>query len=262
MIAGNACSARPRSPPRPARTSSTSPSTTTIGPEPRCLRTRTRSNTPLCAAISIRNPLGKLRRDIARRAAELKAQGRNAYAASLTAKAEQLKTLADLQGSNAVIASPAGLAAKIEPRPKRYGLFGLALGLVLGVGLAFLRDALDTRVRGAEDVIRRTGLALLARIPEPPRKLQRDEELVMFKQPASVEAEAFRVLRTNLDFAGLDHDVRSIMITSALEKEGKSTTISNLAIVEARSGKRVVLVDLDLRRPRIDKFFKLKTNQA
>jgi Mrp family chromosome partitioning ATPase len=79
----------------------------------------------------------------------------------------------------------------------------------------------------------------------------------LFKQPTSVEAEAFRVLRTNMDFASLDHPARSVMITSALEKEGKSTTISNLAIVEARAGKRVVLVDLDLRRPRLDKFFKL-----
>jgi non-specific protein-tyrosine kinase len=66
------------------------------------------------------------------------------------------------------------------------------------------------------------------------------------------------MLRTNMEFAGLDHDTRSIMITSALEREGKSTTISNLAIVAARSGKRVVLVDLDLRRPRLDKFFDLE----
>ena len=80
---------------------------------------------------------------------------------------------------------------------------------------------------------------------------------MLFKQPASVEAEAFRVLRTNMDFAALDHDPRSIMITSAIEKEGKSTTISNLAVVEARAGKRVVLIDLDLRRPRLNKFFRL-----
>jgi succinoglycan biosynthesis transport protein ExoP len=202
--------------------------------------------------------LRQARSDILKRISELQAQGGGAYANSLNAKADQLQTLQELQKANAVIARPADYAAQVEPRPKRDGLIGLALGLMLGLGLAFLRDALDTRVRAAEDVAVRLGLPLLARIPEPPRKLQRAEELVMFKEPTSVRAEAFRMLRTNVDFASLDHDTRSIMITSALEKEGKSTTIANLALVAARSGKRVALVDLDLRRPRIDKFFKLE----
>lgn len=197
------------------------------------------------------------RNSLLARATELDAQGRHAYANSLNDKAQQLQTFAELETANAVVASLARGAAQIAPRPKRDALFGLALGVLLGVGLAFLRDALDTRLRGPEDVARRTGLTLLARIPEPPRRLQRDEELVMFKQPSSREAEAFRVLRTNIDFASIDEQVRTLMITSAVEQEGKSTTVSNLAVVEARAGKRVVLVDLDLRRPRVDKFFKL-----
>jgi Mrp family chromosome partitioning ATPase/capsular polysaccharide biosynthesis protein len=197
------------------------------------------------------------RNDILTRAAELDAQGRHVYANSLTVKAQQLQTFAELETSNAAIAKFAQGGAQIAPRPKRDAGFGLALGIVLGIGLAFLRDALDTRLRGPEDIARRTGLILLARIPEPPRKLQREEDLVLFKQPSTREAEAFRVLRTNIEFASLDQSARTMMITSALEREGKSTTISNLAVVEARAGKRVVLIDLDLRRPRIDKFFKL-----
>lgn len=197
------------------------------------------------------------RNDILTRAAELNAEGRHAYANSLNDKAQQLQTFAELETANAVVATLAQGGVQTAPRPKRDAGFGLALGIVLGIGLAFLRDALDTRLRGPEDIARRTGLVLLARIPEPPRRLQRDDELVLFKQQSSREAEAFRVLRTNIDFASVDTRAHRLMITSALEREGKSTTISNLAVVEARSGKRVVLIDLDLRRPRLDKFFKL-----
>ncbi|MBA3841361.1 MAG: hypothetical protein H0X39_01860 [Actinobacteria bacterium] len=197
------------------------------------------------------------RNSIITRAAELDAEGRHAAANALNEKAVQLQTFTELETSNAVVANLAKGAAQIAPRPRRNAGFGLGLGLLLGIGLAFLADALDTRLRGPDDVARRTGLPLLARIPPPPRRLQRDEELVLFKQPASPEAEAFRVLRTNIEFTSIELTTRRIMITSSLEKEGKSTTISNLAIVEARAGKRVVLLDLDLRRPRIDKFFKL-----
>ena len=80
----------------------------------------------------------------------------------------------------------------------------------------------------------------------------------MLEEPASVQAEAFRMLRAKLDPFTLDQDVPAIMVTSALEHEGKSTTVANLAIAFARAGKRVVLVDLDLRRPRLARFFDLE----
>jgi len=80
----------------------------------------------------------------------------------------------------------------------------------------------------------------------------------MLEDPGSVQAEAFRMLRAKLDFFTLDQDVRAIMVTSALQQEGKSTTVANLAIAFARAGKRVALVDLNLRRPRLARFFDLK----
>ena len=80
----------------------------------------------------------------------------------------------------------------------------------------------------------------------------------MLEEPASARAEAFRMLRANLDFLTLDRDVRTIMVTSALQQEGKSTTVANLAVAFARAGKRVVLVDLDLRRPVLARFFDLE----
>jgi Mrp family chromosome partitioning ATPase len=79
----------------------------------------------------------------------------------------------------------------------------------------------------------------------------------MLDEPMGVQAEAFRMLRTNVEFAALGKDVQTLMVTSAVEKEGKSTTIANLAVALARAGQRVVLVDLDLRRPFVNRFFEL-----
>jgi polysaccharide biosynthesis transport protein len=202
--------------------------------------------------------LDKALTDVNRRIAELNSAGQNAYAKSLVSKAQQLQTLKSLENSNAVMARPADSAGKVQPTPKRYGALGLALGLMLGIGLAFIRDALDTRIRSAEEIAHQLGIPLLARLPEPPKQIQKTDGLVMLERPTSVEAEAFRVLRTNLDFVNVERKARMIMVTSALEEEGKSTTVANLAVALARTGRRVLLVDLDLRRPYLDRFFKLK----
>ena len=196
--------------------------------------------------------------DISRRIEELRGTGRRDYTRVLVGRAEQLRTLLAVENSNAVVIRSADSAVQIQPRPKRYGVLGLAFGLMLGVAFAFIRDALDTRLRSADEIAQRLGIPLLARLAEPSKRLQRADGLVMLEAPTSVEAEAFRVLRTNLDFANVERQARSIMVTSALEKEGKSTTIANLAVAAARAGRRVVLVDLDLRRPYLDRFFKLE----
>jgi capsular exopolysaccharide synthesis family protein len=79
----------------------------------------------------------------------------------------------------------------------------------------------------------------------------------MVERPGSPEAEAFRVLETNMRFASIDRPARSIMVTSSVQGEGKSTTIGNLAVAMARAGQNVILVDLDLRRPATRKLFDL-----
>jgi polysaccharide biosynthesis transport protein len=199
--------------------------------------------------------------DVLRRIAELKADGRKGnagYVRTLTNKADQLRTLLALERSNAVVARPADGAGQVQPRPVRYGVLGLGLGVLLGIALAFIWDAVDTRVRSTDELAQRLGLPLLARLPEPPRQLQRSDKLVMLEEPASAAAEAFRVMRTNLDFVNLGHKARSIMVTSALEREGKSTTVANLAVAAARARRKVALVDLDLRRPYLERFFDLE----
>ena len=177
---------------------------------------------------------------------------------SLVGRQETLATLEALQTANAAVVKTATSATQVQPRPKRNGILGLGLGIALGLGLAFLWEALDTRVRSAQEIGEKLGgLPLLARIPAPDKRLRGEDRLVMLEEPSGVQAETIRMLRTNLDFVTLDRDMRTIMVTSAVEQEGKSTTIANLAVALARSGQRVVLVDLDLRRPFLDKFFDL-----
>ena len=201
----------------------------------------------------------RARAEITQRLDKLTAQGldRTKLATSLRDKDQQLATLQALQTSRTYVIQTADGASQIAPTPKKNAILGLILGLVLGLGLAFLVDALDTRVRSANEVGHRLGLAQLARIPPPPKRVAKDD-LVMLAQPTGPNAEAFRMLRTNLEFASLERDdMRTVLITSAVAKEGKSTTAANLAIAEARAGRRVALVDLDLRVPFIDRFFGL-----
>lgn len=182
--------------------------------------------------------------------------------ASLAKQEQRLSTMETLQTSGAKVIQTAGEAPQVAPTPVRDGVLGLLVGLVLGLGLAFLREALDTRVRSGEEVGARLHLPLLGRIPAPPKKVRSEERLVTAVEPMGPHAEAFRMLRTNLEFAMLDRDVRAIMVTSALPQEGKSTTSGNLALAFARAGRHVALVDLDLRRPFIARFFDLQSKRG
>jgi len=178
---------------------------------------------------------------------------------SLVERQQTLESMQALQTPAASVVRQADGSALTQPKTLRNVALGSILGLVLGLMLAFLWEALETRTRTAEEVsVRLGGLPLLGRVPEPPRRLRRAGRLVMLEDPASVQAEAFRMLRAKLEFVMLDRDARTLMVTSALEQEGKSTTVANLAIAFARAGKRVALVDLDLRRPILARFFDLK----
>ena len=162
-----------------------------------------------------------------------------------------------MQTSSAVVVRTALGATKIRPKPTKYGVLGLGLGLILGIGLALLRDAFDTRLRTPDQISGVLRLPLLARVPPPTRQLQRDRRLAMIAEPTSHGADAYRRLRMNLEFATVGKPSQVIMFASALAKEGKSTTLGNLAVAAALAGKSVALVDLDLRRPSVSRFFRL-----
>ncbi len=136
-----------------------------------------------------------------------------------------------------------------------------AIGLALTVGAAFLVEYLDDTVKSPEDVERATGLTTIGAISRIQGETVSDK-LVAFHHPKSPISEAYRVMRTNLQFASVDEPVRSLLITSPNPGEGKSTTMANLGVVLAQSGKQVVLVDTDLRRPVQHKVFGLPNKQG
>ena len=174
----------------------------------------------------------------------------------LLATKTRLETAAALQTDNALVIRPATGAAKVAPRPVHDALLGGLFGIVLGLALAFLWEALDSRVHSAEEVENRLGFPLLGTMPKPSGRLRRAEEVVMRAEPESASAEAVRQLRANLELA-ITPRLRphSILVTSALPQEGKSTVAANLAVAFCLSGWRVILVDLDLRHPRLHRFF-------
>lgn len=133
---------------------------------------------------------------------------------------------------------------------------GLIVGLLIGLALAVLRQVLDTRIRTVEDIEHITDAAVLGRFPHDDSVV--NSPLVTEQDPYSPRAESFRQLRTHLQFTNIDGGPQSIVVTSTIPGEGKSTTAANLAIMLAESGKRVLLVDADLRRPRIAKMMGLE----
>jgi capsular exopolysaccharide synthesis family protein len=176
----------------------------------------------------------------------------------LASSAQQLQTIQTLQGSNASVIKRAETAPQVSPRPRRNAFIGLGLGIILGIVLAFIVEALDTRIRSTDAIVRQLNLPLLARIPSPPGRLAQHNRIAMLEERHGPHAEAFRVLRTNMEFFNLDLQARTILVTSPMSNEGKSTTAANLAVAFARAGRHVLLVDLDLRRPTLDKFFDLR----
>ena len=177
----------------------------------------------------------------------------NGVAESMTSYVQRLETPA---GGSAPLAkltvvTPAAVSdTPISPRAKRNTALALVVGLLLGVATVFVRDRYDNKVRGEDEIAEITDTPVLAAVPSD--DLLKSHGLIDFSSGATLAAESYRKLRTNLSFTSVDKPYRRIVVSSALEAEGKTTTAINLAAALAETGHRVVLVDADLRRPQVN----------
>ncbi|GAB3713241.1 tyrosine-protein kinase domain-containing protein [Mariniluteicoccus flavus] len=178
----------------------------------------------------------------------------NAVGEQLSQVAGQLtpRTPQGQEAVKATVIAPA-LAATSPTSPKvaQNLALGLLLGLGIGYALALLRDQLDTRVRDEADVSRVTDTSIIGLIPI--EGSAGGSPLPMETDPLGMRAESYRRLRTNLQFLHVDDGPRAVVVTSSLPGEGKTTTSTNLAMALAEAGERVLLIDGDLRRPRLGK---------
>lgn len=144
----------------------------------------------------------------------------------------------------------------VAPNPLQNLAVGVFIGLALGVGTALLIEVLDTRLRGRAAIEKLTDTSILGTFTAEPADTP--QLILGSTESYSRRAESFRQLRTHLQFASIDGGLRSVMVTSSIPGEGKTTTAANLALVLAEAGNSVLLVDADLRRPRQHELFGLE----
>ncbi len=176
---------------------------------------------------------------------------------TLLQKYEELGILESMQTGGFALVQSAGVpSSSFYPRfIWSSGIAGIA-GIILGLALAFLLQHLDKRIKDDEALEAAIGAPILAKIPRVGRQWKRrkhgsGEGVIGFSDSGTLLLEAFRSLRSNLQFFELDKPLKTLMITSALPREGKSVTTVNLALALALSGSRVVIVEADLRKPRL-----------
>jgi succinoglycan biosynthesis transport protein ExoP len=152
-------------------------------------------------------------------------------------------------------------ASPISASPLRNAALGLLGGLLVGLGLAFLLDQLDDRLRRKEELEGAAGVPVLGLLPRVGRRRVRSG-VVTLLSPSSPTAEAYRTLRTSLQFMAIDRPIRSLQVTSPTTGEGKTTVVTNLAASFAQAGQRVILVDCDLRKSRVHDQFGISNERG
>lgn len=219
------------------------------------------------AADEVEQRLEQARADILALGRRLQASGRSdELAAELqiatgtyTTLAEQLEQLRINErlesGSGTVVQEAVPTASPVSPQPLRNATIGFAIGLGFGLGMAFLYEYLDNTIKSSDEAERVYGAPVLAIVPLDRIEKGQKRRLTIVDAPGSSAAEAYRVLRNSIDFVNFEHNLKTLLVTSATPSEGKSTVSSNLAASLAQAGKKVVLVSCDFRRPTTDQFF-------
>lgn len=149
----------------------------------------------------------------------------------------------------------------LRPRVLTNTILATIAGLMLAIGVAFLFEYLDDTVKDPEEVEYATGLGTLGVLEQLKTNIP-SHALVVAREPRSPAAEAYRQVRTNIQFVNLDKQSKTLLVTSAQPNEGKTTVATNLAIALAQSGKRVILVDCDLRRPTVHTLLEVAGNRG
>ncbi len=162
------------------------------------------------------------------------------------------------QGDNVFVVSKAEVPQiRSWPARGRMMLIGIFFGALLAVGICFFLDYMDTTIKGDVDVRKWLAIPVIGGVPSAEREAAEEgfDDLFALKKPRSHFAEAFRTTRTALAFSSTDKPLRSLVVTSTMPTEGKTLTSINLAIAHAQTGKRTLLVDTDMRKPRLHKVF-------
>jgi capsular exopolysaccharide synthesis family protein len=172
---------------------------------------------------------------------------------ALAGRAQSLGVLAELHNGNVEVAQAATIpTSPSSPKVSRNTVLGGVLGLLIGLGIAFLLERLDRRIREPKDLEEIYGLPLLGVVPESPALSRSAKGKKNAKEalPAS-EAEAFHLIRAHLRYFNVDRELRTLLVASAAPGDGKTTVARHLASAAARMGSRVLLLEADLRRPTI-----------
>jgi len=147
----------------------------------------------------------------------------------------------------------------VRPKALLNTLLAAVVGFLLAAGVIVARDALDDTIKTPEDILRKFKLPILGVINH---QNGADDAPITLKEPRSPTAEAYRTLRTNISYASVDQPLRTLLITSSEPGEGKTTTLSNLAVAFAQDGKQVIVADCDLRHPRTHISFRLNNRKG
>lgn len=177
----------------------------------------------------------------------------------------QIAKSIDLGDTSVMVISEASIpGSPVKPNTMMNIAIAMLLGLMLFTLLAFLLEYLDNTLKTPEDIDREMALPTLGVIPRMDKKNQTEgiERLITSSNPKSPIAEAYRTLRTNIGFASVDKQYRTILVSSANPQDGKSTTAANLAVAMAQAGRRVIVVDCDLRKPLMHKIFQQENSRG